>query len=108
MVSKAFDKAKLLFVQLFSGGLRSMIPFAAIDVLSLSSFFFLLQNFSFFGLWFVNELLPMRHFPALSTWKKRRNDPSIGLLIVSMPVLSNWEDSLYYAVVSCFAPAFQV
>ena len=25
-----------------------------------------------------------------------------------MPVLSNWEDSLYYAVVSCFAPAFQV
>ena len=70
MVAKALDKAKLLFVQLLSKGLKSMIPFADIDVSSLSSLFFFVAKFQFFGLWFVNELLPMRHFPALPTWKK--------------------------------------
>ena len=44
-----------------------MIPFADIDVLALSSF---ISKIQVFGLWFVSELLPMRHFPALSTWKK--------------------------------------
>ena len=66
MVAKALDKAKKLFVHLLFGGL-SMIPFADIDVLSLSS---LISKIQVFSLWFVSELLPMRHFPALSTWKK--------------------------------------